>query len=54
MKKAALLCAVLGAIFFSACAKEESKTVETTEKVDTPAGEAETNVEATVTTTTDN
>jgi hypothetical protein len=40
MKKAALLCAVLGAIFFSGCAKEESGTVDTTESTTTaPAGE---------------
>lgn len=53
MKKAALLFAVLGSIFFAACAKEESKTVETTEEVTTPDGDTQqTNVEATVTTET--
>lgn len=53
MKKAALLFAVLGSIFFAGCAtQEESATVETTEEVTTPDGDTQqTSVEESVTTT---
>ena len=49
MKKAALLCAVLGAIFFSGCAKEESSTVDTTEST-APATTGDTAADTTATT----
>lgn len=39
MKKAALLCALLGAIFISGCAKQESATTETTESAAPAAAE---------------
>lgn len=45
MKKVALFCAVLGAIFFSGCAKEESKTVDTTESSTAPAADTDAAVE---------
>ena len=52
MKKAALMCAVLGAIFFSGCASEESATVETTETTAPAADTATDTAVDTATTTT--
>ncbi len=54
MKKAALLLAVLGSVFFSACDKQESETVESTTEAVTPSGDTvEVETEATVTTETE-
>ncbi len=53
MKKVALLLAVFGSLFFSACDKQESETVESTTETVAPNGEAvEVEVDSTVTTET--
>ncbi len=54
MKKAALMLAVLGSIFFSACDKQESAEVDSTVETVTPSGETvEVTTDATVTTETE-
>lgn len=50
MKKLALMLAVLGSVFFSACDKQESADVDSTVETVTPGGEVvevETEVEVT-------
>lgn len=54
MKKAAILLAIFGATFFSACDKQEKATGESKQTVTTPSGDqAEVKTDTTVTTETE-